>query len=58
MEGGAMYSWIWRHLPGATWLKVLWALSLFALMVVVLFEFVFPWADPRLPFNGNSSLSQ
>ena len=53
-----MYSWIWRRLPGATWLKVLWALSLFALTVVVLFEFVFPWADPHLPFNGNNSLGR
>jgi len=53
-----MYSWIWRHLPGATWLKILWALSLFAVTVVVLFEFVFPWADPHLPFNGNNSLNR
>ena len=53
-----MYGWIWRHLPGATWLKVLCALSLSALMVVLLFEVVFPWADPHLPFNGNSSLSR
>jgi len=53
-----MYSWIWRHLPGATWLKALWALLMLALIVVGLFEVVFPWADPHLPFSGNGSMTQ
>jgi hypothetical protein len=52
-----MYGWIWRHLPGAVWVKLLWALALFALVVFLLFQFVFPWAEPHLPFDGNGSLN-
>lgn len=38
-----MYGWIFRHLPGPTWLKVIWALLLIAGVVYVLFEWVYPW---------------
>lgn len=40
-----MYSWIFRHLPGPTWLKVIEALVLFGAVVAVLFTWVFPWAQ-------------
>ena len=46
-----MYAWIWRHLPGPVALRVVLSLLLFALAVFVLFEFVFPWLDPRLPWS-------
>lgn len=46
-----MYGWIWRHLPGPWPVKALLALLLFAAVVLVLFEWVFPWLEPRLPFN-------
>ena len=46
-----MYGWIWRHLPGPVPVKVLGALVLFAAVLAVLFFVVFPWAEPRLPFN-------
>lgn len=38
-----MYGWIFRHLPGPTWLKVFWTLLLLAGVVFVLFEWVYPW---------------
>lgn len=53
-----MYAWIWRHLPGALWVRVLWVLVIFALVIFVLFQYVFPWAEPHLPFSGNGSLGQ
>jgi hypothetical protein len=53
-----MYAWIWRHLPGAVWVRILWVLVIFAVVVFVLFQYVFPWAEPHLPFAGNGSLSQ
>jgi hypothetical protein len=53
-----MYAWIWRHLPGAVWVRILWVLVIFALTVFVLFQYVFPWAEAYLPFAGNGSLSQ
>ena len=46
-----MYVWIWRHLPGGIAGKLLGSLVLVAGAVAVLFLVVFPWAEPRLPFN-------
>ena len=37
-----MYGWIWRHLPGPGWLKFFEVLILLAIVVYVLFVFVFP----------------
>ena len=31
--------------------KIAGALALFALLVLVLFQWVFPWLEPRLPFT-------
>ncbi|MGW0602490.1 hypothetical protein [Streptomyces sp. NPDC002644] len=48
---GPVYGWIWRHLPGNTWVKALLALLLVLATVYVLFQYVFPWAEPLLPFG-------
>ena len=53
-----MYAWIWRHLPGTLWVRILWVLVISALVVFVLFQYVFPWLEPQLPFSGGGSLSQ
>jgi hypothetical protein len=47
-----MYSLIWRHLPGNTWVKAAISLVLILAVVFVLFQWVFPWAEPLLPFNN------
>ena len=46
-----MYPWIWRHLPGNTAAKTLGALVLLAAVLALLFLVVFPWVEPRVPFN-------
>jgi len=46
-----MYGWIWDRLPGNTLTRALLALLLFLVTVAVLFTWVFPWAEPLLPFN-------
>lgn len=46
-----MYAWIWRHLPGNAAVKVLLSLVMVAALVMLLFTVVFPWVEPRLPFN-------
>jgi hypothetical protein len=46
-----MYGWLWRRLPGNLAVKTMLALALCAVVLWVLFEHVFPWIDPRLPFN-------
>ena len=53
-----MYAWIWQHLPGALWTRILWALVIFGVVVFVLFQYVFPWAEPYVPFSGNGSISR
>jgi hypothetical protein len=46
-----VYAWLWHRLPGPTPVRLLGAVLLFALVVVVLFGWVFPWLEPRLPFT-------
>jgi hypothetical protein len=46
-----MYAWIWRHLPGAVWLRALLCAVLAVLIVALLFLVVFPWLDDVLGIN-------
>ena len=46
-----MYAWLWRNLPGPFVLKLVEAAVLLAAVLAVLLFVVFPWAEPRLPFN-------
>ena len=46
-----MYAWMWRKLPGPWPVKLLEALVALAAVVLLLFTVVFPWVEPRLPFN-------
>ena len=46
-----MYTWIWRKLPGGVPGKIFGSTILILLVVALLFFVVFPWLDPRLPFN-------
>jgi Fe2+ transport system protein B len=46
-----MYGWIWRHLPGNTLVRAVLALALVLGLVYLLFQYVFPWAEPLLPFG-------
>ncbi|NPC97671.1 hypothetical protein [Nocardioides sp. zg-DK7169] len=46
-----MYAALWRLLPGPTWLKLLEALVLVALVLIVLMTLVFPAVEPLLPFD-------
>ncbi len=47
-----MYLWIWRKLPGGTAAKVIGSALIAAAVVALLFYVVFPWIEPRLPFNS------
>ncbi len=46
-----MYGWVWRHLPGPTWVRAVTSVVLVALVVVACFAWVFPWVAPFMPFN-------
>lgn len=49
-----MYAWIFRHLPGPLVVRILLSLLLLAGVVLVLMEFVFPWADQFNPLNDST----
>jgi hypothetical protein len=56
-----MYVWIWRHLPGATALRLLQVLLLVAAVSALLLFVIFPWIEPKLPANpitGPGTVSQ
>ncbi|BDZ42084.1 hypothetical protein GCM10025865_13830 [Paraoerskovia sediminicola] len=46
-----MYGPLWRALPGPTWLRVLILLALAAAVVVVCFQWFFPWVSDYMPLN-------
>lgn len=46
-----MYAWLWRRLPGPVFVRLMIAVALFVAVVAVLFLWVFPWVEPRLPFT-------
>ncbi|MBO1267978.1 hypothetical protein [Arthrobacter cavernae] len=38
-----MYGWIFRHLPGPLWVRILTSLVLVAGALVLMVQFLFPW---------------
>lgn len=44
-------TWLWSRMPGATWLKILLLIVVIAAIVMVLFEWVFPWVSTLLPIQ-------
>lgn len=53
-----MYGWVWNHLPGPPWVRALTCSVAFVVVVAVLFLWVFPWLEPRLPFTDVTVESQ
>ena len=47
-----MYGWIWRHLPGPFAVRVITAVILVLGVVALLMFVLFPWLEPKLPFNN------
>jgi hypothetical protein len=46
-----VYTWIWRKLPGGLPGKIICSTLLVAATVALLLFVVFPWLEPRLPFD-------
>ena len=49
-----MYAWIFRHLPGPTWFKVIESLVLIGAAVAALFTWVYPWVQSYLELGHSS----
>jgi hypothetical protein len=46
-----VYVWIWHRLPGNVAAKLAGCLVLLVGVCALLFFLLFPWVEPRLPFN-------
>lgn len=46
-----MYSWIWRRLPGNGGVKAVCSVLLVLAVAAVLWFWIFPLAEPLLPFD-------
>lgn len=46
-----MYGWLWRKLPGGYVGKIGGCVALLVGALALLFFVVFPWVEPRLPWN-------
>ena len=46
-----MYAWLFRHLPGPLWLRIVLSAALLAAAVLLLMEFVFPWLAQSSVFS-------
>jgi hypothetical protein len=49
-----MYAWLFRHLPGPLWIRIIQTLLLVAFVVLALMNFVFPWANQYSPWNDST----
>jgi hypothetical protein len=47
----SMYAWLWRRLPGRWPVKLAIVAVVVLALCALLFAVVFPWVEPRLPFN-------
>ena len=46
-----MYGALWRVLPGPRWARTAALVLVTAIVVLVLFEWVFPWVSSVLPYQ-------
>lgn len=49
-----MYGWLWRHLPGPTWTRVVLAALAALAVLTACFVWVFPAIAPLMPFNDTT----
>ncbi|SOD71164.1 hypothetical protein SAMN05892883_0738 [Jatrophihabitans sp. GAS493] len=47
-----MYVWIWRHLPGPLAVRIAQVVLLLVVVSLLLLFVIFPFAEPRLPFDN------
>ncbi|MFL4472915.1 hypothetical protein ACIPVK_02820 [Paeniglutamicibacter sp. MACA_103] len=49
-----MYAWIFSHLPGPLWFRVILAVALIACAVLLLMTYVFPWLSQYSPWTEST----
>lgn len=49
-----MYGWFFRHLPGATWFRIIISLAIILLLTAVLMIWVFPLVVDYSPWTDST----
>lgn len=49
-----MYGWIFKHLPGPTWLKIIEAIIIVLAIAYALLEWGFPWLHENYDIVDNT----
>lgn len=49
-----IYPALWRRLPGPVWARTIQVVLLTGILVLVLFEWVFPWISAMLPYQDQT----
>jgi hypothetical protein len=49
-----MYGWIFCHLPGPLWMRIIISILLIAAAVLLLLQFVFPWLSQFNPLTDST----
>jgi uncharacterized protein YhdP len=49
-----LYGWIFRHLPGPLWLRIVASLVLLAGVLVLMVQFLFPWMSQFTQFTDST----
>lgn len=49
-----MYGWIFRHLPGPLWLRIVTSVLLVACALVLMVQFLFPWMSEYTQFTDST----
>lgn len=49
-----MYGWIFRHLPGPLWLRIVTSVVLVAVVLVLMVQFLFPWMSEYTRFTDST----
>ncbi|MDP5226925.1 MULTISPECIES: hypothetical protein [Arthrobacter] len=53
-----MYAWIFRHLPGPLWLKIIQSLILVTAALFLMVQYLFPWMAHFTSFTDSTIGSQ
>ncbi|WP_285727951.1 hypothetical protein [Psychromicrobium xiongbiense] len=49
-----MYGWLFRHLPGPLWLRIIETVILVLVVLALLVTWVFPWLSQYNPFSDST----
>jgi predicted MFS family arabinose efflux permease len=49
-----MYAWIFRHLPGPLWVRILTSALLVSGALVLMFRYLFPWINELTNLSSNT----